>query len=476
MKLRNILMPGVMAILGGLVAVFIYAQLVPAKELIIREVVEQPVSLAGFSELDNPEFNFVDAASKSVEAVVHVRTESTREGYSSLFDLLYGNKTKESSPVLGFGSGVIISEDGYIVTNNHVIEKSDEISVKLNDKREFKAKLIGADPSTDLALLKIDAPELHFIPWGNSDELQVGEWVLAVGNPFNLTSSVTAGIVSAKGKSIGIIKEDYRMESFIQTDAAVNRGNSGGALVNIKGELVGINTAIISPSGGNAGISFAVPVSIAQKVVGDLIEFGTVQRAILGVRIEEVTAEAAKKYNLKEILGVLIIGVNDGGAAMEAGMQTGDVIVSVNGMTVNSPGELQEQISRYRPNDSVEVVIKRNGKTKQFKLTLRNLQGNTDLIKSKLFDPQLGARFEELNKQELLKQGIRYGVRVAELKPGKFSSEGIKAGFIITQINNQAVNSVEQLKSIVDAIKNEGVYIEGVYPNGKVEYYAFGLK
>ncbi len=476
MKIKSIGTSVLMAIIGGLIAVFAYSKLAPKREIVVKEIVSQPANLVALSGENLAEFNFVTAAKNSVEAVVHVKTQSTRESYNPVLEFFYGNKYREAEPVLGFGSGVIISDDGYIVTNNHVIEGSDEIFVALNDKREFEAKLVGADPSTDLALLKIEVKELHYVSWGDSDALQVGEWVLAVGNPFNLTSTVTAGIVSAKGKSIGIIRDRYRMESFIQTDAAVNRGNSGGALVNIRGELVGINTAIISPSGGNAGISFAIPVSIVQKVVKDLVEFGTVQRAIIGVTIEEVTADVAKKLNLDKIEGVLVKAVNEDGAAKLAGIKSDDVILLVNGVAVNSPGELQEQVSRYRPNDRITVTVKRDGKTKQFEVTLRNLQGSTDLVTASIFNSVLGARFEEVSRNEINKLGISSGVKVAELKQGKLLTEGVKEGFIITQINTQSVKSVGQLEGIVNGIKKGGIYIEGVYPNGVVGYYAFGLK
>lgn len=476
MKVKSIGTSILMAIIGGLIAVFAYTKFAPEKEVIVKQVVQQPVNLAALSGENLAEFNFVTAAQQSVEAVVHVKTQSTRESYNPVLEFFYGERYKNQEPVLGFGSGVIISDDGYIVTNNHVIEGSDEIYVALNDKREFKAKLIGADPSTDIALLKIDGENLQYIPWGNSDALQVGEWVLAVGNPFNLTSTVTAGIVSAKGKNIGIIRDQYRMESFIQTDAAVNRGNSGGALVNIKGELVGINTAIISPSGGYAGISFAVPVSIVQKIVKDLIEFGAVQRAILGVTIQEVTADVANRLDLDKIAGVLVEGVREDGAAKQAGIKKDDVILTVNGVAVNSPGELQEQVSRYRPNDKVTVTVKRDGKTKQFEVVLRNLQGSTDLVTAGLFNDVLGARFEDVPEKELTKLGINSGVKVAELRPGKLRTEGIKEGFVITQINNKPVKEASQIDVIIAGIKRGGVYIEGVYPNGVVAYYAFGLK
>ena len=320
----------------------------------------------------------------------------------------------------------------------------------------------------------LDAKDLFYIPYGNSDELMVGEWVLAVGNPFTITSTVTAGIVSAKGKNLGIIQDRYRIESFIQTDAAVNRGNSGGALVNTRGELVGINTAIISPSGAYAGISFAIPVSIVKKVIADLIEFGVVQRAILGVSIQEINAELVKEKNIKVIEGVYVSELREGGAAKDAGILVGDIILEVDGVKVNSPSELTEQINRYRPGDKVNVILKRNGKTKQFNVVLRNLQGDTKFVKSESYDTILGAKIVEVDSEDKKTLGIKYGVKVVELTAGKLRAEGVKEGFIITQINNKPVYSVEDLKKIIDNTKG-GVYIKGVYPNGVTAYYAFGM-
>jgi Do/DeqQ family serine protease len=475
MKTKKLVGTFVVALVASIIAVFIYSKLVPRETRIIQAEVEKPINLAGLTgDMVAGSVNFVEAAKNSVEAVVHVKTQSTRQSYNPILEFFYGDSYRESMPVVGFGSGVIISDDGYIVTNNHVVDKSEQVYVTLNDKREFEAKLIGTDPSTDLALLKIKGDEFHHIPWGNSDNLQVGEWVLAVGNPFNLTSTVTAGIVSAKAKNIGIIQDQYRMESFIQTDAAVNRGNSGGALVDINGNLVGINTAIISPSGGYAGISFAVPVAIVKKVVMDLIEFGVVQRAILGVSIQDVTADLAKEKDLDLIEGVYIADVRDDGAAKAAGIKTGDVIISIDGIKVNSSGELQEQVSRYRPNDKVQVEIKRDGKMKQLEVTLRNLQGKTDYVSNSSFDDVLGAKFETIDSQEKEELGIKYGVKVVELRAGKLRAEGVKEGFIITQINNKPVYSIEELEKIIKGTRG-GVFIEGVYPNGVVQYYAIGL-
>lgn len=474
-KFKSIVTTLLIAVIGGLIAVFAYSKFGPQKSTVVKTVVEQPVGFTRFQTGEAGAVNFIDAAKKSVGAVVHVKTQSMRESYNPIMEFFYGNNYRQTQPVVGLGSGVIISDDGYIVTNNHVIDNSDQIFITLNDKREFEAKLIGADHSTDLALLKIDAKELAYIPWGNSDELQVGEWVLAVGNPFNLTSTVTAGIVSAKGKNIGIIQDQYRLESFIQTDAAVNQGNSGGALVNTRGELVGINTAIISPSGGYAGISFAVPVSIARKVVMDLIEFGSVQRAILGVSIQEITSDLAKEKDIDKIEGVYISEVRSGSGAKAAGIQAGDIVIAINGVKVNSPAELQEQVSRYRPNDKITVDVKRKDKTKQFEVTLRNLQGNTEVVQAGKFEPILGARFTEVTTNEKTELGIKNGVKIAELTDGKLKSEGVRTGFVITRINNQTVNSAADVERILKGITG-GVYIEGVYPNGVVAYYAFGIK
>jgi Do/DeqQ family serine protease len=476
MKTKKLLGTLLVAILGGLIAVTIYSKFFSRKEKVVTTTIEQPVKFTKYTgNFDPAMFNFVEAAKQSVEAVVHVKTQSTRQSYNPILEFFYGDSYKESQPIVGFGSGVIVSDDGYIVTNNHVVENSDKLYVTLNDKREFEAKVIGIDPSTDLALLKIDGDNFHYIPWGNSDSLQVGEWVLAVGNPFNLTSTVTAGIVSAKGKNIGIIQDQYPMESFIQTDAAVNRGNSGGALVDIHGNLIGITTAIISPSGGYAGISFAVPVAIVKKVVLDLIEYGVVQRAILGVNIQDITAELAKDKGLEEMQGVYVADVRSDGAAKAAGIEAGDVILSVNGVNINSSGELQEQISRYRPNDKVTVVVKRGSKTKQFEVVLRNLQGKTSYVSSSSSNDVLGARFENIDQQEKNKLGIKYGVKIAELRPGKLRSEGVKEGFIITHVNNKPVYSIDELEKIIKGTSG-GVFIEGIYPNGVIQYYAIGLK
>jgi len=475
MRTKKILGGLLLAIAGGVVAVYVYSKINPGTNTVV--VHEVPARLAAYhGGGGNGCVDFTYAAELTVHAVVHVTTRSkTERTYINPFDFFFGPGIEtRQEPVVGFGSGVIIAANGYIVTNNHVINNATDIKVKLNDKREFDAKLIGTDPSTDLAVLKIDADNLPYIPYGNSDSLRLGEWVLAVGNPFNLTSTVTAGIVSAKGRNLNILQDQYRIESFIQTDAALNPGNSGGALVNVKGELVGINTAIISPNGGYAGHSFAIPVSIVKKVVSDLIEYGAVQRAVLGVVIQDVDADIAKEKKLEKIEGIYVKELKDDGAAKAAGIKAGDVIIKVNGTPVATSAELQEQISRYRPKDNVKITVIRDGKEKEFNVTLKNLYGDTDLVKASDTYVILGARLAELNNEEKARLGIRNGVKVVGLEQGKFMKAGVEKGFIILKINNKPVNSVNDVRNILNNTRG-GVYIEGIYPDGVMAYYAFGI-
>ena len=372
------------------------------------------------------------------------------------------------------GSGVIISEDGFIVTNNHVVDGAENIDVILNDNRKFTGKVIGHDSNTDIALVKIDARNLTVLPWGDSEALKLGEWVLAVGNPFNLTSTVTAGIVSAKSRSIGISVDKMAMESFIQTDAAVNPGNSGGALVNIRGELVGINTAIASRTGSYSGYSFAIPVSIVHKVVEDLRKFGEVQRALLGVSIRTVDADLAKENKLSKVEGVYIDETTEEGAARSAGIKKGDVIVEVNGTKVNSSGELQEQVGKHRPGDQVSIVIRRDGSDKTFNVTLRNMKGTTSIVKENF--SSLGAEFGEISTKDKERLNIENGVQVLKITSGKIKNAGIRVGFIITDVNKIEVRNVEDIKRIISqSSSKKPTLFEGVYPDGKWAYYVFDL-
>jgi serine protease Do len=442
-----------------------------------------------------PEGNvdFRSAAEMSIHTVVHVKTVIEAQNTNQMFfggdprdpfhDFFNGGGFPGQQPQMqqASGSGVIISSDGYIVTNNHVIDHAQKIEVTLNDKRTYEAKVVGKDPAYDIAVLKIEEKKLPYVAYGNSDEIRVGEWVLAVGNPFNLTSTVTAGIVSAKGRNINIIDNDPQagvnaVESFIQTDAAVNPGNSGGALVNTRGELIGINTAIASQTGSYAGYAFAVPSNLVRKVVSDLMEFGTVQRAYLGVMIRDLDSKLAKEKNISETEGVYVNGVNEGGSAALAGVKEGDIIVKVGSSIVNSVPELQEQISRFRPGDKVSLTVKRGDKESNLLVILKNKDNNTKVVERENIEvaKALGATFETVSDEEKTKLGIENGLKVTKMEAGKLRSAGIKEGFIITSIDHKKVNTKEELKSILDS-KKGGILIEGVYANGMRAYYAFGL-
>lgn len=439
------------------------------------------------------ETDFTTAAELSVHAVVHVKTKTPMPVQqfgmpdNPFFEFFFGpqqrQQQQQESPMQeASGSGVIISKDGYIVTNNHVIDKSKEIEVTLNDNRTFKAKLVGADPNTDIALIKIEADNLPVIMFGNSDSLKVGEWVLAVGNPFNLNSTVTAGIVSAKARSIDNINNTkINMGSFIQTDAAVNPGSSGGALVNTRGELVGINTAIASQTGNFAGYSFAVPVSIVQKVVSDIRQYGIVQRAVLGVRTGDITDKLAKDKKLKTMEGAYVDEVDKNSAAEAAGIKAEDVIIGVNDVQIKSAAQLQEQIGRYSPGDNVTIKVMRDSKELKFKAELKNRLGSTKVVNSENKTAALGAEFKELSSKTKSQIQIDYGVEVASVSKGKFQTAGIKAGFVIVKINNQAIRNIEDLDSVFDEATNSSdqfnkvLNIAGIYPNGKMAVYAINL-
>jgi Do/DeqQ family serine protease len=465
-----------LAVASAFLAVWIYSSFFN-KPQVITVSEQRPMSFVNLpanSQQQLPDLTF--AAENSVHAVVHIATRSVRGGgWSSgnpFFDEFFGLRPQQPQIAMGYGSGVILAEDGYIVTNNHVIERAQEIKVILNNKQEYDARLVGTDPSTDLALLKIEAENLPYLTYGNSDELKLGEWVLAVGNPFNLTSTVTAGIVSARARNLGINADQYSIESFIQTDAAVNPGNSGGALVNQQGNLVGINTAIASRTGSYAGYSFAVPVSIVQKVVEDLKEFGEVQRALLGVNIMDVTGSLAQDKGLDKVEGVFVAGVSENGAAKEAGIKEGDVILSVAGDPVNSAAELQEKVSQFRPGDDVKIVVKRNGDRKQFEVTLRNKHGDTQIVRDNV--TVLGASFEAIGNNDKQNLNIEYGIKIIDLESGKLKDAGLSEGFIITHVNKKPIYEVNDFKREIGNARG-GVLVEGVYPNGELAYFVFGV-
>ncbi len=440
------------------------------------QFVTEPLQYVNYSASGQQMVDLTLAAEKTVHAVVHVRIKSDVEYSNPLMEFFYGgNYSQRSQQVTGFGSGVIVSSNGYIITNNHVIKEAGDISVKLNDNREFDAKIVGSDPNTDIAVLKIEANDLPFISFGNSDNLRLGEWVLAVGNPFNLTSTVTAGIVSAKSRNLDIIPGQYSIESFIQTDAALNPGNSGGALVNVNGNLVGINTAIMSPSGAYSGNSFAVPVSIVKKIYEDIKQFGTPQHPKLGIVPVDVDDEMAKKYGLGKVTGVYVQDLSTNGAAIDAGIEKGDIIVKINEIMVDNSAQLIEQLNKYRPGDQITVDLIHDGKNKKLNVTLRNVQGTTNLLKS---DPEgtsiFGATVKNLSPQDKQSLRLKYGVQIVETGTGKFKQAGIGKGFIITRLNNKIINNTDDLISIINNSRG-GVYIEGMYPNGLIAYYAFGL-
>jgi Do/DeqQ family serine protease len=427
--------------------------------------------------------DFTAAVEQSVDAVVHVKTSYTRimQSAPDLFDYFFGFRDYrvERTPSTGVGSGVIISKNGYIVTNNHVIDKAQEIQVALNDKRTFSATLVGTDPSTDIAVLKIESSkEFPYLDFGSSDDLKLGEWVIAIGNPFNLTSTVTAGIVSAKARNINILSDRFKIESFIQTDAPVNPGNSGGALINTRGELVGINTAIASPTGTYAGYSFAVPSSIAKKAVADIIEFGVVQRAILGIQYEELTADIAKSIGSPLTEGILVKGIMDNSAAAQAGIKVNDVIVRINDVNVNSVAHLQEQLSKYRPNDQIALSVNRGGKQMHINVILRNKEGTTRIVtKDDISIGFLkGAKFASANPNTLRKLHLSSGVEVVEVGAGALREQGVRKGYIIARINRIAVGTPQDVERILEQSTGDVALLEGVYPNGMRAYYAFGVQ
>ncbi|MCB0805495.1 MAG: Do family serine endopeptidase [Bacteroidales bacterium] len=424
--------------------------------------------------------DFVDAADVTLHAVVHIKSElqqrnKTYNDFFDLFDDFFGNPNYRyhNAPVIATGSGVIISPDGYVVTNNHVVQQAQKLEITLNDKRTYEAQVIGTDPTTDLALVKIDAEDLPFLKYGDSDQLKVGEWVLAVGNPFNLTSTVTAGIVSAKARNINILGDIGAIESFIQTDAVVNRGNSGGALVNTDGELIGINAAIASNTGSYTGYSFAIPSNIVRKVINDFLDYGEIQRAYLGITFREIDSEFADEKGLEQVNGVYVVDVSEDGAANDAGIKSGDVIVQMDNTKINSKSSLLETIGTRRPGDELKVYVKRGNAMKEFNVTLKNRSGNTEIVKNDNIDI-LGASFEKVTEDDMKNLSIDHGLKITEIKSGKLKNAGIREGFIILYIDKEPVEGVDELKYMLQG-KRGGTLIEGIYPNGQRAYYGLGL-
>jgi Do/DeqQ family serine protease len=491
---KNVWVVVIVAATSFVTSLGVVAYMVKTNKMVQTALIEenglfkQPIRLTDYTAVAAENTDFTYAAEQAIHAVVHIKAvtkaQASRRGdeYDFLeFFFGYRGTPRQYQPRVGSGSGVIISTDGYILTNNHVVEGSDELEVTLNDNRKFSAKIIGTDPNTDIALLKVEANDLKTLPFGNSEQLKIGEWVLAVGNPFNLKSTVTAGIVSAKGRAIMTGGSDKnKIESFIQTDAAVNPGNSGGALVNTKGELVGINTAIYSETGNFAGYSFAVPISIAGKVVADLKQYGAVQRAALGVMITNAQ-DVKDDPKIKVLEGAYVAEFAQRSSAREAGMEIGDVITAVNGVKVKSSNALQEQISKYRPGDKVKVEVDRYGTTKNFTVELRNVQGGTEMItKGGDSAEVLGAAFRELSDVQKKEYGVSYGIEVNGISKGKIQDAGIRKGFIIMIVNDQKISTPDDLYRIVERILKgstdaQGLFIKGFYPNGRTQHYAIDL-
>ena len=449
----------------------------------------QPVDLTYAAEKSLPSVVHILSTKNSKVQTIEVQSDPFSDFFSDPFGF-FGNpnqsqdgKQKRSVRTpkqQGSGSGVIISTDGYIVTNNHVVADADELTVTLNDNKEYSARIIGTDKTTDLALIKIDAKNLPAITIANSENIKVGEWVLAVGNPFNLTNTVTAGIVSAKGRSL----YQNGVESFIQTDAAINPGNSGGALVNTRGELIGINAMLYSQTGSFSGYGFAIPTSIMNKVVDDLKKYGTVQRAVIGIQGQDVKnyvdaqKEQGKDIDLGTMEGIYVAKIVEESSAEEAGLKVGDVITAIDGKEMNKMADLQEYLAKKRPGDKVSVSYLRDKKKSSKTLTLKNEQGNTQVVKKADLDV-LGGNFRTVTDSQKKQLNISYGLEVLKVNSGKFKDAGITKGFIIQRVNDNAVRTIEDLQNLVkeaSTSRNPVLYIQGVYPTGKKAYFAVPLE
>lgn len=460
---------------AGLLGAWVFSLLQPAPSSIPVYAERGGSRLTSFREALSDAGSFITASEISTPSVVFIKTTSTYQQQPNTF-WFWGDFFGNRGPVYNSGSGVIVSEDGVIVTNNHVVDKADEIEVVLNDKRTFKAKVVGTDPSSDLAVLRISAKGLPFVRFDNSDNLRTGEWVIAVGNPFNLTSTVTAGIVSAKGRNINIVNSQFPIESFIQTDAAINPGNSGGALVNLKGQLVGINTAIYSQTGSYSGYGFAVPANVVAKVVKDMVEFGEVQRPFLNADIQDIDQKLADQLKEENLKGVFVKDVGTGGAAAKSGLKEGDIILKVDGVEVNSKATFEERISYYRPGDKVKLTVKRRTDLSEHVVTLTNREGTTDMLrKQSVTSVSLGADFDVLSKVERDKMGIESGIKVTNIRNGLIRNMNLPEGFVITAINKVRLTEAEDAIRILESNKGT-VVIEGVHPNGTRAYYSFYVR
>ena len=504
MNLKNILAIIAISATTAVASVWGYGKIIEHQYAGTQEAGKLPVNYVGFTGNNSPgtPVDFTPAATSATPAVVHIKTRTKskqvannqrqRNPFQDFFggddafgDFFGGPRVMPEQRASG--SGVLITEDGYIVTNNHVVDGADEINVTLPNKKSYKATVIGADPSSDIAVIKIEGKGFPYLVYGNSDDVKLGQWVLAIGYPLSLDVTVTAGIVSAKSRSININKQQSAspVESFIQTDAAVNPGNSGGALINTSGELIGINSAIASPTGSYAGYSYAIPVNITKKIVTDIVKFGTVQRGYIGINFlndnlseEEIKAiEKDLGIPYKEGEGVFVTGVPAGGSANAAGIKKGDIITKVNGTNVTNGPELQEQITRFKPGDKILLTYKRAGKENTVNLTLKNKAGNTDIVKNSSIMDQIGGELENVDKKVAAANELSGGVVVKKIGTGLLKNTKMQDGFIITSVNGQEVKNLDELKSILVASKGGTVRLEGVYPGYEGSYaYPLNLK
>lgn len=498
MNLKNILAVVAISATTAVLSVWGFSKYNDYQRAGVQESGKLPVNYAGFFDKNNTPgatIDFTPAATSATPAVVHIKTKTkarqvnnTQRQRSNPFADLFGDDFGDffGGPRVipeqrASGSGVLITEEGYIITNNHVVDGADEINVTLANKKSYKASLVGTDPSSDIAVIKIEGKTLPYLVYGNSDEVKLGQWVLAIGYPLNLDATVTAGIVSAKSRSIGINSRQSQspVESFIQTDAAVNSGNSGGALINTSGELIGINSAIASPTGAYAGYSYAIPVNIVKKIVTDIVKFGTVQRAYIGINYPNENMSDDQKRELEKELGtsikegegVYIMGVPEGGAAAAAGLKKGDLVTKVNGNPVTNGPELQEQVALYKPGDKISVSYKRGGKENTVTITLKNKAGTTEIVKTPSALEQLGGELENIDKSLATANDIKGGVRVRKVDTGLLGKSRMQDGFVITGVNGREVKNIEELQEVLSSLKGGGVVrLEGIYPGFEGSY------
>ena len=475
---RGILITLLSALVGGLTAYAVVGMMEKDNVQIAQTATGAQFRTVSLSQDNYPDFTY--AAETAVDAVVYVKVSSTQtmqQTPNSILDFFFGfpqQGAPQQRERTGSGSGVIIREDGYIVTNNHVIDGATKIEVTLNSNQTYPATLVGTDPATDVALLKIEANGLPYIPFGDSDKLRLGEWVIAIGSPYDLRSTITAGIVSAKGRSMPNYTGEFKIESFIQTDAAVNPGNSGGALVDKAGNLVGINTAIISQTGSYTGYSFAVPSNIVRKIVYDLIDFGSVKRAVLGITMQPVDDKIAKEMKLSSLNGVYIVEVSKNGAADKAGVKAGDVLVAIDSTRITTPSSVQEAVSRFSPGDTAQLTVIRDGKEVELDVTFKGTTQETGTVGDDGSVAFYGSSIREASKETLERLGIKNGVEIVELGPGKLREAGATEGFVIQYVNDQPVRTPGDVIGIVKKSKR-AVFVQGMTPSGRTGYFGFGV-